>query len=76
MSSKYEKKLRPDPVVIIHEPDWPNVVGTLRKQGYPLSGLARACGCSRDTMYRIQGGMLNPEWFAGSVLLHLFKEVS
>ncbi len=71
MSRNYQRKTKDVPTIIIVEPDWPNLINSLKRQGYTIEALARMAGVTRRTMEGIWKGLSVPSWIVGTQIITL-----
>lgn len=72
----YKHKLKAPSIPVIECPNWVEIVDHLRfREGYSMSGLARACHCSRETLYSVGRGV-EPQWLVGACLLAIYQQAT
>ena len=72
----YKHKLKAPSVPDVESPNWVEIMDHLRfREGFSMAGLARACHCSRETLYSVSRGM-EPQWLTGACLLAIYGQVT
>lgn len=73
----YQRKLKEPDLPDVARPNWVHIMEHLRfREGYSMSGLARACQCSRQQLYTVLDGSWEPNWLTGASLLKIYESVT